>query len=108
MMLLITPITDRLYVSHVWVMISSVAIIFFYCHFGNELTTTAAEIPSALYECEWIGCSKSFKTNALIIMERMNKPVYLTIAGISPITLDTFIQICRLGYSIVAVLKRAQ
>ncbi|XP_018326341.1 odorant receptor 59b-like [Agrilus planipennis] len=81
---------------------------FCFCYFGNRLTTTSMDVHYSIYENDWITASKSFKTSMLIIMLRLEKPLYLTIAGVSRVTLNTFVQIVKYGYSFLAVIRKSK
>lgn len=56
----------------------------------------ASEIPMALWKCDWLSTTKSFKACMLITMIRMKKPIYLTVGKFAPLTLATYVAV---GYA---------
>nr|QBB72948.1 odorant receptor [Protaetia brevitarsis] len=76
-----------------------------YSYVGNELTYSALEIPTAIYQSKWSSTSLDFKKIMLITMMRMQKPVHISVGKFSALTLNTFVMIAKTSYSIFAVLK---
>lgn len=70
-----------------------------YCLFGNEVTLKGLDIPSALFECEWLESSRTFRTDMIITMIRMKRPLYLTVGKFAPLTLGTFVSVRTSSFS---------
>nr|AVH87255.1 odorant receptor 14 [Holotrichia parallela] len=76
-----------------------------YCYVGSKLTHNALHIPTAIYESDWLNASLTFKKTMVITMMRMQKPMHITIGKFSPLTLNTFLTIGKMSYSIFTMLK---
>nr|UTQ11400.1 odorant receptor 27 [Holotrichia oblita] len=76
-----------------------------YCYVGSKLTHSALDIPSAIYESNWLTASLTYKKTMIITMMRMQKPIHITIGKFSPLTLNTFLSIGKMSYSIFTMLK---
>nr|CAH7734623.1 unnamed protein product [Callosobruchus chinensis] len=66
--------------------------IFMVCYFGFFITERGAAYNTYLYETDWYSCSLRFKRAMLIMMNRMQQPVYLTIGKFYPLSLQAFLQ----------------
>ncbi|CAH1965443.1 unnamed protein product [Acanthoscelides obtectus] len=75
------------------------------CHFGNSITEAGETYRYCLYEIDWYSNSKRFKQCLLIMMYRMDKPLYLTIGKFSPLTLHTFVAVMKGSFSYATVFK---
>nr|CAH7735971.1 unnamed protein product [Callosobruchus chinensis] len=62
-----------------------------YCYFGSSITEMCYNYRRVVYECDWYSSSKRFKTCILIMMARMERPMYLTAGKFYPMTLNTAI-----------------
>ncbi|CAG9858092.1 unnamed protein product [Phyllotreta striolata] len=78
------------------------------CWYGNEITTSGELIRSSLYESDWYSSSMRFKNSMIITMMRMQRPLYLSIGKFSPLTLVTFVGVCRGSFSYFALFKSVQ
>ncbi|VEN56560.1 unnamed protein product [Callosobruchus maculatus] len=79
--------------------------IFMVCYFGVFITERGAAYNTYLYECNWYSCSTRFKQAMLIMMSRMQKPLYLTIGKFYPLSLETFVQVSKAAFSYATMLK---
>nr|UTN00960.1 odorant receptor [Semanotus bifasciatus] len=77
-----------------------------YCWFGNMVTDASTSVSYALYDCEWFASNMVFKKQIIFTMARMNKPIYVTVGKITPLSFITFITIARGAYSYFTFLKR--
>ncbi|CAH1977317.1 unnamed protein product [Acanthoscelides obtectus] len=75
------------------------------CYYGSRVTEACFSFRGSLYECEWYKCSKRFKTCILIMMMRMDKPIYLTAAKFFPLKLSTIISVLKGSYSYAAMYR---
>ncbi|CAH1977323.1 unnamed protein product [Acanthoscelides obtectus] len=75
------------------------------CHFGSGVTEMCFYFRRITYECEWYSCSKRFKTCMLMMMVRMDKPMYLTAGKFFPLTYGTIITVVRAAYSYAAMFR---
>lgn len=52
-----------------------------------------AGIPEAIYESDWFASSERFKKLMLITMQRLHRPIVLTIGKFAPLTLNNFVTV---------------
>ncbi|XP_022917029.2 odorant receptor 23a-like isoform X1 [Onthophagus taurus] len=76
-----------------------------YCAFGNNVTVQAQLIPNAIWESNWMDTTVSYKKMMILTMQRMQKPMFLTIGKFATLTLSTFTAVLKLSYSIFAILE---
>ncbi|XP_076246661.1 odorant receptor 10 [Calliopsis andreniformis] len=79
--------------------------IFIFCWHGNELYLHSASVVLATYWSDWWNESQNFKRAIQIIMVRAQKPLILTAGNIMELSLQTFVRILRMSYSIFTVLQ---
>ncbi|KAI7815073.1 Odorant receptor Or9a [Rhyzopertha dominica] len=77
-----------------------------YCWFGNEVILKSDEITRACYESNWEEFDASSKRTLLIIMERAKRPIVLTAAKFSTLSLTSFASVMRSSYSYFALMQR--
>nr|QNM41379.1 odorant receptor protein OR10 [Callosobruchus chinensis] len=78
---------------------------FMICYFGVFITERGAAYKTCLYESNWYSCSSRFKQAMLIMMNQMQRPLYLTIGKFFPLSLQTFVQVTKAAFSYATVLK---
>jgi hypothetical protein len=60
-------------------LVTSFSQIFLLCFFGNKLTTASENVAKAVYDSDWHEYqNKSVKKGFLLMMQRSQKPAYLT------------------------------
>lgn len=64
-----------------------------YCWHGNEVTLESCKIADAIYECNWIYCDKNAKICLMLMIQRAQKPCYLTAAKFTNVVLDTYVAV---------------
>ncbi|KAI7815069.1 Odorant receptor Or10a [Rhyzopertha dominica] len=77
-----------------------------YCWFGNEVILKSDEITRACYESNWEDFDASTKRTLLIIMERAKRPIILTAAKFSVLSLTSFASVMRSSYSYFALMQQ--
>ncbi|VEN36629.1 unnamed protein product [Callosobruchus maculatus] len=75
------------------------------CYFGSCVTEASINYRRCLYECDWCSGSKRFKVCLLIMLSRLEKPLYLTAGKFFPLTLGTVISVLRGSCSYAAMYK---
>ncbi|XP_029672806.1 odorant receptor Or1-like [Formica exsecta] len=78
--------------------------IFIFCWHGNELHLHSTRIVTAAYSSNWFSNTEEFKRSLQIIMMRAHRPFTLSAGNIMLLSLDTFVEILRMSYSIFTVL----
>ncbi|XP_043260231.1 odorant receptor Or2-like isoform X1 [Colletes gigas] len=79
--------------------------IFIYTWHGNELYLHSANVIFAAYSNEWWHNTKNFKQAIQIIMIRAQQPLILSAGNIMELSVQTFVRILRMSYSIFTVLQ---
>nr|XP_022918553.1 odorant receptor 49b-like [Onthophagus taurus] len=79
-----------------------------YCWFGNEITVAGSEIPTSIYQSDWLSATTGFKRSMMINMLRLNRDIHLTVGKFTPLTIATLVSIFRGSYSYFAVLKNVE
>nr|UTN00915.1 odorant receptor [Semanotus bifasciatus] len=73
--------------------------------FGTGITRATEDMMNALYDSDWYSASKRFKSSLLLTMMRLQEPVHLTVGKFAPLTLNSFVSVCRGAFSYYTVLK---
>ncbi|XP_005184787.1 odorant receptor 59a [Musca domestica] len=73
------------------------------CYYGSDFVLLFEKLHYAVFSCNWIGQSKSFKRHMMIFTERSLRETVALAGGIFPIHLDTFFGTCKATYSLFAV-----
>nr|WEG72118.1 odorant-receptor-24 [Grapholita molesta] len=80
--------------------------LFIYCYYGTQVKSESEYINSSIYRCDWVSLSPRFRALLLILMARGTRPVALRTAYIIPMSLDTYISVLRLSYTLFTFLER--
>nr|CAI5845067.1 unnamed protein product [Callosobruchus analis] len=99
------PYTDPEFYSLVEYSLAILSQLLMICYFGNLITEVSLSYRYSLYECDWYSSSQRFKQAILIMMCRIEKPLYLTIGKFSPLTLNTFVSVVKASFSYAAVFR---
>ncbi|XP_024868539.1 odorant receptor Or1-like isoform X4 [Temnothorax curvispinosus] len=79
--------------------------IFIFCWHGNELHLHSIRLVTAAYSNNWFSNSDRFKRSLQIVMTRAHRPFTLSAGKVMSLSLNTFVQIMRMSYSIFTVLQ---
>ncbi|XP_070510194.1 odorant receptor Or1 isoform X2 [Cardiocondyla obscurior] len=79
--------------------------IFIFCWHGNELYLHSMRLVTAAYSNNWFSNSERFKRSLQIVMIRAHRPLTLSAGKVMSLSLNTFVQIMRMSYSIFTVLQ---
>ncbi|XP_049881157.1 odorant receptor 49b-like [Pectinophora gossypiella] len=96
------------YIFMVCYCIAMVGQIFVPGWFGSELKYQNSELVVAAYKSEWMPRSEKFKRNLKLFITRANTPLVLKGTQMFPLTLQTFISIIRMAYSLFALVRNVQ
>ncbi|XP_075970372.1 odorant receptor 88a [Anticarsia gemmatalis] len=78
--------------------------VFLYCYFGNLVQYESQSLLDSVYLSDWVSVSPKFRRLLLIAMQRWSRTLAPRIAGIIPLSLNTFVSILKSAYSLYAVL----
>ncbi|XP_054744549.1 odorant receptor 33b-like [Anastrepha obliqua] len=76
------------------------------CYYGSILIYEFQQLPSAIFECSWLGQSREFYLNQRIFMELSLQAITPLAGGIIGINLNSFLGTCKMAYSLYAVCNR--
>ncbi|KAL6255294.1 hypothetical protein P5V15_013634 [Pogonomyrmex californicus] len=79
--------------------------IFIFCWHGNELYLHSMRLVTAAYSSNWFSNTEAFKRSLQIMMIKAHRPLTLSAGKVMLLSLDTFVQIMRMSYSIFTVLQ---
>lgn len=79
--------------------------IFIPCYFGEEMTSASERLSTSLFKSEWINESEDFKMLMKIFLENSKRPIRVSAFGVFNVTLDNFLKIINLAYSLFAVMR---
>jgi hypothetical protein len=60
----------------------------------------------SIYEADWLSAKLSTRKKMILTMTRMTKPIYVTIGKITPLTLNTFLTVCKSGIPKRSLLRK--
>lgn len=86
-------------------MLLMTAEIFLPCYYGTEVHSASENLSTSLFHSEWYTESLSFKKGMLIFMERVKRPVTITVFDVYHVNLQTFTFVCQSAYSLFAVVS---
>ncbi|XP_011704104.1 PREDICTED: odorant receptor 49b-like [Wasmannia auropunctata] len=108
--LLVTIVTDGRHLSFVRLtfLVTVVANIFahmcLYCVVGECLITQCEGVYQAVYEYRWYELEPKQARNLILLMVRANKPLYVTVGRIFPLTMNTFCSLLKTSGGYISVL----
>ncbi|XP_034480920.1 odorant receptor 2a [Drosophila innubila] len=82
--------------------------VFIICYFGDRMRTQSEALLDAFYACNWMDQMPQFKRNLIITLMRTQRPSLICAGGYISVTLETFVQVNRLTYSVFTLLLRAK
>ncbi|XP_073844433.1 odorant receptor 59a isoform X2 [Musca autumnalis] len=97
----VTDLFDRIY--YVIYILGMGIQLFPTCYYGSDFVLYFEKLHYAVFSCNWIGQSHSFKRHMMIFTERSLRETVAMAGGIFPIHLDTFFKTCKATYSLFAV-----
>ena len=75
------------------------------CYYGSEIMAVSDKLSASLFHSEWMYENKNFKTSMMVFLEKVKKPIKITVFGFYVVNLATFIAICQTTISLYAVLR---
>ncbi|XP_017768123.1 PREDICTED: odorant receptor 82a-like [Nicrophorus vespilloides] len=79
---------------------------FIYCSVGNELTYQSGQIADAAYYCDWhLSQDIDFRKGLMLMIQRAQKPVSLTVSGRMQLSYANFIATVHLSFSFYTLLN---
>ncbi|XP_025265994.1 odorant receptor Or2-like [Camponotus floridanus] len=103
-----TSTTTASYVQNLMVICCTLAPIFYYCWFGNEVKLKSLQLSDNIYNTEWTILNNNVKKGLLMIMNRATIPIEFTSANIISMNLESFVMVLKTSYSLFNVLIKSQ
>lgn len=97
-----TDLFDRIY--YVIYIVAMGIQLFPTCYYGSDFVLQFEELHYAVFSCNWIDQSKSFKRHMMIFTERSLRRTIALAGGMFPIHLDTFFATCKAAYSLFTLI----
>ncbi|XP_077294915.1 odorant receptor 67c-like [Arctopsyche grandis] len=79
--------------------------LFMFAKYGQQIMTESSEIADAAFECTWNNYGKTFRKMLVLILQRAQKPVGLTVGKFYYISMERFAKICSAAASYFTVLR---
>nr|QAB43937.1 olfactory receptor OR58 [Oedaleus asiaticus] len=81
--------------------------LFVYCWFADDLISESEKVAQAAYDAvpSLLECPASVKRSLLILMQRAQRPLSITAAGLFPLSRESFVSIVNVSYSFFAILR---
>ncbi|XP_017483505.1 PREDICTED: odorant receptor Or2-like [Rhagoletis zephyria] len=74
-------------------------------YYANKFTNESIQICNAAYNTPWYEGNLEMRKCVLIMIARSQRPLYITVMGMYPMTLETFQAIIRISYSYFSLLQ---
>ncbi|NP_001177515.1 odorant receptor 89 isoform X1 [Nasonia vitripennis] len=81
--------------------------LFIYCWFGNKLMFESLNFHQAVYDADWTVLSNESGKDLMFIMMRASKPIIMYCGHFIVLSLETFLSILKVSYSVFNVLRRS-
>ncbi|XP_025161776.1 odorant receptor Or2-like [Harpegnathos saltator] len=95
------------YIQGIMFLASTLAAIFYYCWFGNELKLKSLQLSDNIYNMEWTMLDDNMKKGLLMIMNRATIPIEFTSTHM-PMNLESFVAVLKMSYSLFNVLIQSR
>lgn len=89
-----------------FVVVFNINIIFIFCYFGNQLTDEGFLLNETIYFTNWYNWQKKSKILFQLLLMYSQRPLYMMIGNLSPVTLQTFKSIVNTSYTYFTMLQR--
>ncbi|KAL4705505.1 hypothetical protein ACJJTC_016331 [Scirpophaga incertulas] len=76
----------------------------FFCYFGSLLESESDTLSTSVYSSNWTEVSPKFRRMIVITICNWQTPITVKLCGLLPLSLNTFVSMCRLAYSMFAML----
>ena len=76
------------------------------CLFGDNLHYENEQFVNAVSSCNWVDQKKEFKEALIFFIRRSQKPLKILAGGYIPCSINTFVQIQKVAYSIFVLFKK--
>ena len=87
-------------------LLATVIEISFPCYYGSEIIASSEKLSTSLFHSEWFKQDKQFTKSMLIFMEKVKKPIKISVYGLYDLDLSYFTAVCNSAYSLFAVLNK--
>ncbi|CAD7082672.1 unnamed protein product [Hermetia illucens] len=88
-------------------LLSMIIQIFILCSFGDRLIQSSLAVSQAVYEHDWYDADQLYKKAMILIIQRAQKPAFLTASYFSVVSYQSFKGIMTISYQFFAVLHTA-
>ncbi|XP_032691025.1 odorant receptor Or2-like [Odontomachus brunneus] len=99
--------SNAVYVQSMMFIASTLAAIFYYCWFGNELKLKSLQLSDNIYNMEWMTLNDNVKKGLLMIMNRATIPIEFK-GAYMPMNLESFVVVLKTSYSLFNVLIQSR
>ncbi|XP_019884055.1 odorant receptor Or2-like [Camponotus floridanus] len=104
----LTSSTIISYIQNLMIISCTLAPIFYYCWFGNEVKLKSLQLSDNIYNIEWTILNNNMRKGLLMIMNRATIPIEFSSANIMSMNLESFVMVLKTSYSLFNVLIKSQ
>lgn len=90
------PITNVSFVGILSILLAMIFQLLIFSWNGNELSIASEEIANVVYDIDWIMANNSTKRLIILIMQRAQKPVYITLGKFANLSMTTFVMVQKI------------
>jgi hypothetical protein len=102
----ISPTEQSIEFVHNFMLVSIWAVkVFIPCYYCQLISTLSNRLATSLFHSDWRTEDRNYRKNVLIFMENVKKPLGISVLGVVPINLETFMKIVNSAYSMFAIFK---
>jgi hypothetical protein len=93
------------FITEFFAMLSVTLVIFLPSHTGQQVITESEKLNESLFQSWHFKRNKKFKSSLMIFKERLKQPLQVTAFGVFQISLQTFLSIINMAYSLFTALR---
>ncbi|KAF5307174.1 hypothetical protein FQR65_LT00690 [Abscondita terminalis] len=101
-------VSDELFWLVCMYLIAVVVLINIVNYYGNEITIDSQNVAASCYSVDFVNTNVIFQKSLLIMIQRSQRPIIMTVGKFAPLSVATSIAIMRATYSYFMVLRNRQ
>ncbi|XP_016992073.2 odorant receptor 22a-like [Drosophila rhopaloa] len=77
-----------------------------FCYLCNIIIDDCQDLADSLFHSNWISADRRYKSTLVYFLHNLQEPITLTAGGVFPICMQTNLDMVRLAFSVVTVIKQ--
>ncbi|XP_062139025.1 odorant receptor 42b-like [Drosophila sulfurigaster albostrigata] len=106
-------LTNLIFFADLWTCMSTISYIFGcifqtfpFCYICNLLDDDVNDLTLSIFQSNWFGCSRRYKSSLLYFMHQAQQPIHFTAGTIFDISLATNISLAKFAFSVVTIVQQ--